>query len=81
MYLGHDVDGAHEQLVQVSVHHHVAVVDQGIFEAGPDFPPQLRRDVQFGTQVPEPHAGQVVHLQRNGERGVQLSAMCVWVSE
>ena len=51
----------------MTVHHQVGAVNQGIFEAGPDLPPQLRGDVQFDTKVSEPHAGQVVHLSGEGE--------------
>lgn len=63
--LGHDVDGTHEELVQVSVHHHVRAVDQRVLEAGPDLPPELRHDVQPGAQVSEADAGEVVHLGGN----------------
>lgn len=61
--LGHDVNRTHQELVQVSVHHQLGAVNQGIFEARPDLPPQLCRNVQFGAQVSETHAGQVVELR------------------
>ena len=64
--LGHDVDGTYEQLVEVAVHQQLRAVDQRVLEAGPDLLPQLVRDVQLGTQVSEPQAGQVVYLQDKG---------------
>lgn len=61
-HFGDDVDAAQEQLVQVSVLHQLTAVNQGVFEAGPDLPSQLRPDVQPHAQVPQTHTGQVVHL-------------------
>lgn len=62
-HLGHDVNAAQQQLVQVAALHQLRALDESVFEARPDFPPQLRGDVQPPAQVPQTHAGQVVHLQ------------------
>jgi len=50
----------------VAVPQQLGAVDQGELEARPDLLPQLRADVQLGTQVSEPQAGQVVHLEDRG---------------
>lgn len=47
----------------MSVHHQVGAVNQRIFKTRPDLPPQLCRNVQFGTQISEAHAGHVVQLR------------------
>lgn len=61
-HLRRDVDGAQEQLVQVSVHHELSAVNQRELEAGPDLPPELRGDVQFGTEVSQTQTRQMVNL-------------------
>ncbi len=67
-HLGHDVDRAHEDLVEVPVLHQVDVVRQAVLEARPDLTAQLRRDVQLLAQVSQPHARQVVHLRENARQ-------------
>lgn len=48
-HLSYDVDGAHQQLVQVTVYHEGNEVDQGVLKAGPDLQPQLVRNAQCGA--------------------------------
>lgn len=48
-HLRNNVDGTHQQLVQVSVDHEVREVHQRVFEARPDLQPQLLRNVQWGA--------------------------------
>lgn len=62
LYLSHDVDGTHQQLIQVSVHHDFRAVHQGVLKASPDLFAQLIGHIQFGTEVPQTNTGQVIHL-------------------
>lgn len=62
LYLSHDIDGTHQQLIQVSVHHDFRAVHQGILKACPDLFAQLIRHVEFGTEVPQTNTGQVIDL-------------------
>lgn len=63
-HLSHNIDGTHEQLVEVAIHHELSAVHQRVLEAGPGLPAQICADVQLHTQVSETHAGQVIHLTR-----------------
>ena len=62
VYLGDDVDATQQQLVEVSVLHHLRAVDDHVLKTRPYLPTQLRGHVQLHTQVPQTHAGKVVHL-------------------
>lgn len=64
-----DVDGAHQHLVQVPVRHEAGAVDQSVLKAGPDLEAQLVADVQYGAQLSETLAHQLVDLRlKHGER-------------
>lgn len=52
-HLSHDVDGTHQQLVQMPVHHDLGAVHQGVLKTCPDLVPQLVGDVEFDTEVPQ----------------------------
>lgn len=66
-HFGYNVNTTQQQLVEVSAPHQISTVDQSVFKTRPDFPPQLRRDVQLHTQIPQTHTGQVIHLRANTE--------------
>lgn len=61
-HLGHDVDGAQQQLVQVAVLHQAGAVDQRVLETGPDLQPELIGDPQHLAQLPQTVPHQDVHL-------------------
>lgn len=73
-HFGHDVNAAEQQLVQVAAPHQLRAVDEGVLEAGPDSGPQVGRDVQLPAQIPQTHAGQVVHLQTRPREEERVSA-------
>lgn len=50
-YLSHYIDGTHQQLIQVSVHHDFRAVYQGVLETCPDLLPQLISYIQLDTQI------------------------------
>lgn len=72
-HFGDDVDAAEQQLVDVSAPHQVGGVDQRVFKARPDFPSQLRGDVQLHAQIPQTYAGQVIHLDTRREKEEEAS--------
>lgn len=74
-HLGHDVNAAQQQLVQVAALHQLRALDESVFEARPDLPPQVRGDVQLPAQVPQTHTGQVVHLQTQGKVEVRRTGL------
>lgn len=79
-HLSHDIDGTHEQLVKVVIHHELGAVHQWVLKAGPDLPAQICADVQLHTQVPETYAGQVIHLiHRTGGRGDYILQCIMYV--
>jgi len=73
-YLGHNVDCAHDELVDVAVSHQVvAFLRNRMLEAGPDLAAQLGRYGQVLAQVTQTDPGQVVYLERgNGTFKVWL---------
>lgn len=50
-HLSYDVDGAHEQVVQVPVNHNFAAVHQRVLKAGPDLQPLFVTYVQGGAEL------------------------------
>jgi len=50
-YLRHDIDGTHQQLIQMSVHHDVRAMHQGVLKTRPDLFPQLIRYIEFDTEI------------------------------
>ena len=69
-HLGHDVHGAHQQLVQVAVAHQVRALCQCVFKAGPHLATQIFvMHLQLVAQLSQPHSRQVVDLVENN-RGV-----------
>lgn len=72
-HLSYNVDSTHDQLVQVTVYHEASAVDQRVLKTGPDLRPQLIRNVQRGTQLPQTHGHQSVNLRRAGENMTTLN--------
>ena len=50
-YLSNDVDGAHDDLVQVPVCHEIYVVSERVLETRPHFTSQILLNLQTVTQV------------------------------
>jgi hypothetical protein len=60
--LANDVERAHEQLIEVPVHHEGSLVANGVLEHGPDLPLDVLLDIQRVAEQVKPQVRQVVEL-------------------
>lgn len=70
--LAHDVDGAHEQLVEVAVAHQLRVVllDR-VLEHRPDLPLELEiGDAQSGAEVLHARTRQIIKLEQSTHKNI-----------
>lgn len=49
--------------------HQICTVNQTVFKTRPDFPSQLRGDIQSHAQIPQTYTGQVIRLHTQRGRG------------
>jgi hypothetical protein len=58
LQLPHDVHGAHEDLVQMTILHQIGIGFKDVFKQGPNFSLEcLFTDAKAMTQVVQPHMG------------------------
>ena len=66
--LANDVDGTHEQLVEMPTLHEIRVAHDGQLEHGPDLHLHLRLNPEQAAQEVQTKVGEVVHLtEEEGE--------------
>jgi hypothetical protein len=62
--LGHDIDGAHDHLIQMPTLHQLDMLLQNMLKASPDLCSQFAVHIQMLAEMTQTYTGQVINLAK-----------------